>query len=338
MLLTVILLFSILIYLTYLFNVPYFVLYWVFYKFSHAHTKPTVDSKIDPKLRHQNHKLYKMVRAYERFMLHHDNTLNSSSVQTPFGVQEISASDINPELFKVLTVNKTRPLVIRGLFNKSPAVKKWSAEYFMGGDYGKTCLTALKGERGDMTYTSFNQKLDCENIKLSMAIANMLAGDTTIYINNITKLFMEYPELVYDIDLESAGRLLGLDINSENWLKLNMFIGQAGTRSSLHCAAGGNLFFLAEGGRKEWTFIPPEYAKYLSMTPAKGFTFAVSEHDIKSDDFDINLRRIPQFKTILEPGDALYNPPLVVARCKKFRWIHNRCSNQRPHCLLSELI
>lgn len=286
-------------------NIVYFVLYFLFYKFSGAHNKPTSDDKYDPSLEHQNNPWHKMLRKYESTLLNRNRRLLSSPVQNNIQVSSINSDEINPELFHQLTHGRTRPLIIRGLFSDSTACKTWNQEFFTQEPYAETKLRVLKGD--NVVYKDFTQKIECEEMELSDAVRSMANGDTDIYINNVTKLFLEHPDLVDDIGIDDTVKRLGININTQTWLKLNAFIGQAGTRSSLHCAAGGNLFFLASGGKKEWTFISPEYIPYFKTTPAQGFTFAVSGYDI--DNLPDTLRKIPQYKAILEPGDALYNPP-----------------------------
>ena len=284
----------------------YFVIYWLFYKFSGAHYKPTDDSKYDPRIERQNSIWYRMIRRLENWMLANNTRLINSPVPNIIPLPEIDASKITPELFNFLTQNRTRPLVMRGFFNESQAVRKWSMEYFMNEPFRNTVLKTLRSMDGEMAYTDFNKKLGVGDLTLGSALEAMQSGDDSLYINNITKLFSEHPELVDDLDLDRIERMLGIPINEQTWLKLNIFMGLKNTRSSLHCAAGGNVFCLVEGGKKEWTFISPEYAPYLRTTPAKDFSFVISGYDMVAG--DSVLDKIPRYRCVLEKGDALYNP------------------------------
>lgn len=289
-------------------NIVYFVLFWMFYKFSGAHNKPTSDSKYDPTVEHQNNILHKLVRKYENYLLRQNKMLLNSQPCDPIPVREINAKDVTPELFRYMTHNYTEPIVIRNLFKNTPAVNKWNADYLLQEPYCKTVLKTLhRGKHKTTAYTNFNQKLDCLDVTLEDSLNAMKNGSTDIYINNVTKIFIEHPDLVADMNLDQIGSKLGLKISNKTWLNMNCFIGRAGTLSSLHCATAGNLFFLAEGGLKEWTFIPAEYAPYLKMTPAKEFLFAVSGYNLRQP--NNLLQKIPRFTCTLEKGDALLNTP-----------------------------
>jgi len=280
----------------------YWLSYYLYYKLSGAHRKPASDSKYDPEIAHNNHFLCKLIRKQEEKLYSGLRHTQTAKLKLP----TIEAQDINPELFQFLSRKKTTPVVLRGLIKDSEAVSNWSAEYFSE-KYGDiSVLTLRKPEDMQGTaYTSFNRALDFKNLVLRDSIESMCNGKETLYINNITQIFYNNPELVDQLDLDNIQRV-SPGVDSKNWLKINMFMGGPGTGSSLHCAVGGNFFFNVHG-RKKWILIDPKYSRFLKSTPSKEFEFVISGHDIENPS-EI-LQKIPKYEVILEPGDVLFVAP-----------------------------
>lgn len=285
-------------------EIYYFIIYYLFYKFSGAHNKPTSDSKYDPTIEHQNNIFFRLVRSFEEKECQKLDLKEMENMSLP----ELNGSSrLNQLYFQSYSANKTRPVVIRGLIKNTKSVREWSPQYFMD-HYSETKLLNIKkGKKdGSDAYKSFNQKLDCALLTLGESIKNMLDCDAErLYINNVTKIFVDHPELIDDLELN---RIKEVDnsINEKNWLKVNMFMGGRDTGSSLHCAVAGNFFFNIHG-KKKWILIDPKYSRYLKSTPSKSFEFVISGDDMENPS-EI-LRRIPKYEVILEPGDVLYNPP-----------------------------
>jgi len=281
----------------------YWLLYYLYYKFSGAHQKPTTDDKFDPRMAHEEHTLCKRLRAYERrlYKTFKEKPIEKSSLLI------LQAKNIDePYVFKHVTKNKTRPLVIRGLLKGSKAVRNWGPEHFEK-HYGNTKLLTLRkpDDKNNDAYTSFTESLDIQNLTLKDSIRAMQDGSETLYVNNVTQIFADNPQLVKDLELDRI-KHIDKSINSKNWLKINLFMGGPGTGSSLHCAVGGNFFFNVYG-RKRWILIDPKYAPYLKSTPSKKFEFVISGWDVGNPS-EI-LKKIPKFEVTLDPGDVLYNPP-----------------------------
>jgi len=130
----------------------------------------------------------------------------------------------------------------------------------------------------------------------------MLEGKEILYVNNVTQIFHDYPNLVDELNLDTL-KTAEPKISPKTWLKINLFMGGPGTGSSLHCAVGGNFFFNVHG-RKKWVLIHPKYSKFLKSTPSKDFEFVISGYDMENQS-EI-LKKIPKYEVILEPGDVLY--------------------------------
>ena len=274
----------------------YWLAYYLSYKFAGAHEKPTSDSSYDPKLAHTNHRFTRWLRGMEESTYSHLKLEQADPLPLP----TIDAS--NAEMFNFRSDNKTCPVVIKGLIKDTDAVKNWSAEHFQE-KYGDTkLLTLRKPANTGGAYTSFNESLDFTHIPLKDSIKDMLEGKEILYVNNVTQIFHDYPNLVDELNLDTL-KTAEPKISPKTWLKINMFMGGPGTGSSLHCAVGGNFFFNVHG-RKKWVLIHPKYSKFLKSTPSKDFEFVISGYDMENQS-EI-LKKIPKYEVILEPGDVLY--------------------------------
>lgn len=302
----------------------YCVLYYLFYKFSGAHEKPTSDSKYDPSLKHQTNIFYRLVRYYENIKLKSllnkhmvNQSTESDNLMTVAleGMEICGNNDQDKIVFSSKTQGKTKPLLIKGLIKDSIACNKWSALFFKN-NYGDTKLLTLMKENDlktkTLAYTSFTQKIDCQYTSLTDSIRNMLNEDKNNsympYINNVTEIFNKHPSLIEDLEINNISKIDD-SINEKTWLKVNMFMGGPGTGSSLHCAVGGNFFFNIHG-KKKWILIDPIYTPYLKTTPSENFGFVISGYDIENlNEFGKLNQIIPKYEVILEPGDVLYVPP-----------------------------
>lgn len=284
----------------------YTVIYFLFYRFSGAHRKPTSDSRYDPTLEHQSNVWYRLVRWYE-YRLTRKLFDNIDRDPLPkMGLPELETA--SPLLFNYLTQKKTHPVVIKGLFSNTNAVKNWCSDYFKE-HYGDTSLLTLTGTFNTKNaYTSFTQKAQCQYMPLRESITNMLANKGKYYVNNVTEIFMKHPELLDDLQLNTL-KSLDNSIDKNSWLKLNLFLGGPDTASSLHCAVGGN-FFVNVVGKKRWTLIDPKYTPHFKTTPSSNFGFVISGYDLEDPEQMYTLNRtIPMYEVVLEPGDCLYVPP-----------------------------
>lgn len=306
-------------------NLIYFILYYLFYKFSGAHNKPTSDSCYDPTLEHQNNIFYRLLRSYEKKKLNSfKKNKEISNINDKLITHKLPNlvltydNEENKKMFLLKTNNKRSPIVIKGLIANCEACQKWSPDFFEN-KYGDTKLLTLK--KGDKfktnAYTSFTQKMACDYMSLKDSIKNMINNNNDLtYINNVTEIFSKHPELIKDLGLNNISKI-DTSINEESWLKVNLFMGGPRTGSSLHCAVAGNFFFNVYG-KKKWILISPYYSKYLQSTPAENFEFVISGYNIEDmDQFGTLNQLIPKYEIILEPGDVLYVPPWY------WHYVHN---------------
>lgn len=277
------------------------VLYQLFYHLSGAHTKPTSDSKFNPTLEHVSNYWYIKLRKLEQYIWSRTTISQKEFNKIPI----IQITQLTPNLFNKLSKNRTHPVVIKGLLCDTKAVKQWDKKYFR--QFGDTKILALvTNSAGFKGYKSFTQSIDSEVVTLHKFLDTVDDPKKTMYINNVTSIFMDNPTLVDDMALTRL-KLTGSKLNKNTWKKINLFMGKKSTGSSLHCAGGGNFFFNIHGNKK-WILIDPKYYMFLESTPAKDLSFVISGRDIE-DSNDKVLAALPKYEIILEPGDVIYNPP-----------------------------
>jgi hypothetical protein len=245
-------------------------------------------------------------------------SLLSSTVKL---VVEIDASNYSFSELKKLTRNFVCPVVIRGLFSQTEAVKKWSSPTFWIDNYGEQeFLVYEKGliqdqlqdvvhEKQTGDQSSFARAVGSKKLELQEIIQRMLEGEN-LYVNNLDTIFRENQDLLVDLEIpnritqwwEGAHKPLNPPI-------VQMFMGvgkkeeaSLTTGSPLHCARHAN-FFVQVVGTKKWTLIEPKYSLFLHPILAYNIPGCISET------FPSVIKTLPRQEVILQPGDALFNPP-----------------------------
>jgi len=127
------------------------------------------------------------------------------------------------------------------------------------------------------------------------------------------ELLDKYAELRADLDLTFVRRF-GHTNRYLPWHRniiAKMYLGAAGTATSLHCAAVSNLFVQVHG-EKKWVLIAPEFTPHLYPAPTRGLNWQ-SRVDFRNPDWEACplYRFVDRHETVLRPGDVLWNPPFV---------------------------
>lgn len=241
-----------------------------------------------------------------RVKQYHEN----SPFKKPFKalpVPSIDVRDLTKEKFIKLTNNFTTPLVVKGFLKESPAVKKWSLDFFQK-KYGDVKLPVIKDGsiKGHKKYISSYGKFGHGFTTMSEFVDSVRKGDK-MYVNNVSRIFGLHPELLDDLDLGKIQKYTGEDIKNEIHIT-NLFFGGQGTGTSLHCAFTGNFFYNIRGNKK-WYLIDPKYTKYLLPSMSRTGLFAVSRLDICGANKGDYVLNIPRYEVVLNEGDMLFNPP-----------------------------
>jgi hypothetical protein len=215
-----------------------------------------------------------------------------------YALPSINADQIH--LIQKYTNNYRTPLVIKGLINDFPCVKKWDIEYLRKrcGQYLVKGFTKSDGK--EWLNNQFDNIKILEDVRFSNA-CDMIQNGELIYINNFHSIFIDCKILQKDLDLKKLDEITPLQYTGTSQL----FFGPKGTGTTLHCAAKSNIFYNIKG-KKKWTFIDPKYSENLSPVLSNNGFFVVSKLNYFKD--KTILRNIPKFEYVLEEGDVLFNP------------------------------
>ena len=219
---------------------------------------------------------------------------------------------INPHdksIFNELYFHK-KPVVIRGYFSGSTAVKNWGVNYFRK-KYGGSQVKVYKGPTSHpkkvlMYFKDYIDFLEAEETKQKES----LGDENQLYLFNFQ--LMKLGKSVLD-DLNVNPEFLLGQWYHKNWKRdLFFFFGNKYSRTRLHYDNLGthNTFFQIVGKK---SFILAEYSDvnkcYLNF-PRNTFSPINPENP--------DLKKYPLFKeatfyyTTLEPGDVLYMPPYTL--------------------------
>lgn len=203
--------------------------------------------------------------------------------------------NISPKRFKKDYLRKDRPVILRGLWNDYPALKKWTVDYF-------------KNEMGDTEIGVFDGKMQKEDRSFKQPDRTMKFAD---YLDIITSdkesevrlflfnIFKHNPELKNDFSYPPLTRF---------YIKIPfMFFGGKNSKVRIHQDMDwSNVFLTQLHGRKEVFLFHPKYSGLLYKYP-----FGVHS-SVNLDDPDYEkypgLKHIKGLHCIMEPGDTLFIP------------------------------
>lgn len=231
---------------------------------------------------------------------------NPETYNTPFSLAEIEAEDFTKVFFKQWKKTIGKPLVIRNFLKGAEILEYASKQSLVENEGNKEVLIVSDTHE---IKNKLGQDMSMEQKKLKDFLTNPLYED--FYVNN-------FYGVLDDEDFYEKCKGHELDrIEGKQNLLSQWFVSRSNkTGTSLHCAAGDNMF-LNIIGEKEWLFVDPSYSSVLQTSVSKYGLFAISGLDEKIDDghtglLDKNphLNHVPFYKCILQKGDLLYNPPL----------------------------
>lgn len=222
-----------------------------------------------------------------------------------FPIKTYSDDEMNPDRFKeIICQSEVPPFIVKGYLSDVPAIKKWRFEFFRDQYSNADVAYGWRDQEGNEKDGMYGTMRDvCHQIECPK--------DKTIYINNTSQIFKEYPDLLVDLDVE---RLKALYHPNAVCAILQLFMGGPKTGVGLHCANEFNSFLMING-KKRWTFIPPQYSYALRGVISVNALNAVTEIDNHIKDFDYYeqhfplYNRIPKFIAEIEPSDMLVFSP-----------------------------
>lgn len=237
-------------------------------------------------------------------------------------VPEIHVNNLTREKFLQLSNNLSTPLVVRGFLKDTPAVKKWSPQYFAK-HYGGSVLPVIAN--GEVSKMKGYGRTDHKYMKLADICQSILNGEK-MYLNNVSRIFGLHPELLNDMQLENVKKYTNIDVKHSDNIT-NMFMGGKNTGTSLHCAMTGNFFYNIKGC-KLWYLIDPKYTPYLLPSSSRTGLFAVSRINIFNAKPGDHIFNIPRYKVVMKSGDLLFNPIWYWHAIKNLSKITIACANR----------
>ena len=203
--------------------------------------------------------------------------------------------NISPKRFKYEYLYKEKPVVIRGLWNDYPAVKKWTVSYFKE-QLGNIEVGVFDGrmQKEDRSFKQPHRKM--KFAEYLDTITSDKNSDLRLFLFNI---FKHKPELKNDFSYPPFTRF---------YLKIPfMFFGGKNSRVRIHQDMDwSNVFLTQLYGRKEVFLFHPKYSKLLYKYP-----FGVhSSVNLDQPDYIKypGLKYVKGLHCIMEPGDTLFMP------------------------------
>ncbi len=227
-------------------------------------------------------------------------------------IPELQANDFSYEYIRKISNNFQLPIVIRGLFNDSEAVKKWNADYFQQNYGNETLITVTEGrvekqyENTDNTANgyAYQRLMRVCKMPLKKALEHMKQGEK-FYISNIDTIFRKNNELLDHLEFKE--RIKPWAYNPYSPMAAQLFLGygsndtKESTGTMFHAAHNAN-FFVQVHGTKHWRFILPEHSALVNPLLAR---FAPAAKVAKKPE------GVPMMHVSLHPGDCLLNPPYM---------------------------
>lgn len=226
-------------------------------------------------------------------------------------IPELAIGDFSFDSLKKLSKDFTIPVVIRGLFNNTPAVNNWNAEYFEEKYGEETLITITNAVVGDQYKTTaqkgvhgYQKSMNVVKMKLKNTFKHMQQGEK-FYISNIDTIFRKHNDLLDDLSFEERIKPWAYDPYRPYAAQLFLGYGSKDAKSStgtlFHSAFNANLFVQVHG-TKHWKFILPRYSMFIR--PELGGVVPAAKAGIRPEN-------VPTMNVAIHAGDCLFNPPFM---------------------------
>jgi len=222
----------------------------------------------------------------------------------PTPIPTIDAEEVfTREKFLDLSKGGQSPVLIKGLFSDTKAVREWDLSY-------------LSEAIGDFE-VNIVEKSDDEPLTIRPRKFSAFAEHPgNSYLNNNHTILAEFPELFHDLNPQFDQLNQALDNVLDHVHIANLFIGGAKlsnrtTGSHMHAGGSGNFFCMIQG-KKHWMLIDPKYSPLLKGRVSASGIHAQTLFDMPDLDLAETpqmLKCLPRYEVTLEPGDVLWNAP-----------------------------
>lgn len=218
--------------------------------------------------------------------------------------------DLSPQEFHARYFRPGVPVVLEGAAAEWPAIGKWTPDYLLQ-SCGNEQVAVLDGRDWRVNPSGAVVTTAETSVRVRELMEIVKAGGA--WYGTFLELLDTHVELRRDLDLafvERYGRTRP-HIPWQRSLLAKMYVGAAGTSTSLHCAGVSNLY-VQTYGRKKWVLIGPEYTPLMYPAASRGINWQ-SRVDFRDPDYAACALYdfVDRYETVLEPGDILWNPPFV---------------------------
>lgn len=232
-------------------------------------------------------------------------------------IPEIQGIEYNHKILQKATENWKRPVVVRGLFTNTSAIRNWQKQDYLPKQFGDISIPVVGDARNDNNQNnrttmkfdeSFNEVFsnDQSNLYLFFPVLSRFS-----FNGSEAGKAIELQERVNQVILEDLeiDKLIWKGFGKHKTYKGSQFVIGRGrkdqshtTGSNFHCAIGNNYFIQAVG-RKRWYFLDPKYSRFLHPLRGGIMNMWTSNPTIHESHDHLPLQFVD-----LEPGDMLYNP------------------------------
>jgi hypothetical protein len=246
--------------------------------------------------------------------------LDKRIIRPARAVVEIQAKDYSFDAIQTASRNFRLPVIVRGLFKDSTAVKEWKKEErlikFLGDFSIPVVRNAVVGTlqdhreivRFDDAYRELLSLTKSKEylffpVKSRFTFNGSEAGSAQKLQQAVDDVCQE--DLNLDLIWPGFGKKHHTTFAGSQFVigKSTAEFTNETTGSDWHCAIGNNWFILA-AGRKKWEFVEPKYSHFMS--PLKGGMFNMwTGNSQRTAEI---TKHIPVWTTVMEEGDLLYNP------------------------------
>ena len=243
-------------------------------------------------------------------------------------VVEIQAKDYSVKALEMLSRDWTQPVIVRGLFADSPAMKKWvDADYLISKTFGSNLTSVIHNgtiiKHYEMVCGDEEQAETFSEYKpFDQAIRRIMTGSTETIVYppasrskrvREKQLEEKWNAMVKeDLDLGRIGPMFAG--NARSTVLTQMFLGggvDISGKTTVPVIGTGwhgdvcNNFVVQISGVKKWIMVDPKYSKYMRPTMRNGKTAIVGGHLSIEEE---TMPHFPHHEFLLHPGDFLYNP------------------------------
>lgn len=234
-----------------------------------------------------------------------------SAVGSVGHLPELDATTATPDDFWRDYGGPHRPVVLRGFARHWPAVRDWSPEA-LADRCGDTVVPVRVDGTSVTDYTYARRPL-------RELVDSMLTGGT-LTATGIEDVLHAHPELLDELNITAAERWIAprgrrgfVERMLPQVFTAELFLGNARSRTSLHCAFGNNLFVMLSG-RKTWTQIDPRHTALVGPRIQRSAHFMATDVPYRASPEEQGAAGYPLFhhaprtEVVLEPGDAIFSP------------------------------